>query len=91
MKTFFSANTVSLTAQAQSLGTLAGIFHLAMVLRDSVFDNQTAENFKESAEAKYHGTHNLDAATRKLCVGDALKWYSTRCILCCMYNIIYFS
>jgi fatty acid synthase len=55
------------------LGPIGGIFHLAVVLHDCLFESQTADNFKESAATKYWGTKNLDAATRRLC-GNELKW-----------------
>lgn len=58
----------------EQLGEIGGIFHLAMVLRDCLFENQNVQNFKDAAEAKYHGTKNLDEVTRKLC-GDELKWF----------------
>lgn len=55
------------------MGTLGGVFHLAVVLRDSLFENQTAQKFKEATEAKYFGTMNLDEATRKYC--SKLRWF----------------
>jgi fatty acid synthase len=57
----------------QQLGPIGGIFHLAVLLHDCLFESQTVDNFKESAATKYWGSKNLDAATRKLC-GDELKW-----------------
>ena len=44
-----------------------------MVMRDCLFENQTAKNFKDSAEAKYFGTMNLDTATRQNCC--QLRWF----------------
>lgn len=55
------------------MGPLGGVFHLAMVLRDCLFENQTIQNFKDAAEAKYFGTINLDEATRRNC--DQLRWF----------------
>uniref|UniRef100_A0A915JP64 Fatty acid synthase n=1 Tax=Romanomermis culicivorax TaxID=13658 RepID=A0A915JP64_ROMCU len=63
-----------LIKEAQHMGPLAGLFHLAMVLRDNIFENQTVQNFKESAEAKYWGTTYLDQMTRKMC-GKDLNWF----------------
>lgn len=60
-------------AQHDLEGPIGGLFHLAMVLRDCLFENQTSKNFFESAEAKYYGTKNLDVATRQLC-DENLKW-----------------
>lgn len=44
---------------------IGGIFHLAAVLGDSLFENQTAELFHEVVEIKHHGTKYLDHFTRK--------------------------
>uniref|UniRef100_A0A915PSY3 Fatty acid synthase n=1 Tax=Setaria digitata TaxID=48799 RepID=A0A915PSY3_9BILA len=63
-----------LMLQCKELGPIGGVFHLAMVLRDCLFENQNVQNFKDAAEAKYWGTLNLDAATRKAC-GKELKWF----------------
>lgn len=46
--------------EAQALGPLGGIFHLAVILRDSIFENQTTQMFNEVAVPKYHGTIFLD-------------------------------
>uniref|UniRef100_A0A914ZHK0 Fatty acid synthase n=1 Tax=Parascaris univalens TaxID=6257 RepID=A0A914ZHK0_PARUN len=67
-------DALELIAQCLSMGPLGGVFHLAMVLRDCLFENQNAQNFKDAAEAKYWGTLNLDAATRKAC-GKELRWF----------------
>ncbi|WKY15735.1 hypothetical protein Q1695_000877 [Nippostrongylus brasiliensis] len=63
-----------LIRQCLTMGRLAGVFHLAMVLRDCLFENQNVQNFKDAAEAKYYGTINLDQATRAQC-GDELRWF----------------
>lgn len=63
-----------LIRQCQEMGPVGGVFHLAMVLRDCLFENQNIQNFKDAAEAKYYGTINLDYATRKLC-DDKLRWF----------------
>ena len=44
---------------------IGGIFHLAAVLQDSLFENQTAELFHEVVDIKHHGTRYLDQFTRK--------------------------
>jgi fatty acid synthase len=56
------------------LGPLGGVFHLAMVLRDCLFENQNIQNFKDAAEAKYYGTLNIDQATREQC-DERLKYF----------------
>ncbi|CAJ0959176.1 unnamed protein product, partial [Mesorhabditis belari] len=63
-----------LVKQAQHMGPVGGLFHLAMVLRDCLFENQKVQNFKDAAEAKYYGTMNIDMATRRLC-GKEMKWF----------------
>jgi len=74
--------TVKLIKQCQELGPVGGIFHLAMVLRDCLIENQTEKNFKEAAEAKYWGTKNLDQVTRKLC-GNELRWFAVWSSISC--------
>lgn len=60
--------------QANSLAPLGGVFHLAMVLRDALFENQSADNFQQSGSAKYWGTKHLDMFTRKHCDSAKLRW-----------------
>ncbi|XP_011305442.1 fatty acid synthase [Fopius arisanus] len=43
------------------------IFNLAVVLKDNLFENQTAETFEESFKAKAWSTKNLDKLSRRLC------------------------
>jgi len=74
--------SAKLIKQCQELGPLGGVFHLAMVLRDCLFENQTVQNFKEASEAKYTGTKNLDKATRKLC-GNELRWFAVWSSISC--------
>uniref|UniRef100_A0A0N5CAY3 Fatty acid synthase n=1 Tax=Strongyloides papillosus TaxID=174720 RepID=A0A0N5CAY3_STREA len=69
------SETYSLIQQCQELGPVGGIFHLAMVLRDCLFENQNVKNFRDSAEAKYYGTMNLDNVSRKLVSNDTLRWF----------------
>ena len=59
-----------------SIYYILGVFHLAMVLRDCIFENQQIANFKEAAEAKYYGTMNLDEATREGC-DERMRWFVT--------------
>jgi fatty acid synthase, animal type len=65
---------VGLETQAQELitrifsqGTLAGIFHLAMVLDDALFLNQTVDKFEKVVHPKLNGAINLDKITRTQC------------------------
>ncbi len=55
------------------MGPIGGIFRLAMVLRDCLFENQNVRNFQEAAAPKYWGTKNLDKASREYCSAD-LRW-----------------
>ena len=43
---------------------VAGIFHLAMILRDGLMENQTEKMFQEVAASKVTGTLNLDEISR---------------------------
>ena len=65
----------ALLKEAQALGPLGGIFHLAVVLRDSLFENLTTETFHEVAGPKYHGTIHLDKLTRAKDVAKGLHWF----------------
>jgi fatty acid synthase len=46
-------------------GILGGVFHLAMVLDDGFFINQTAETWQHAIEPKLQGAINLDTCTRQ--------------------------
>jgi fatty acid synthase len=46
-------------------GTLGGVFHLAMVLDDGFFINQTPETWQNAIEPKLQGALNLDICTRQ--------------------------
>ncbi|XP_045453923.1 fatty acid synthase-like [Melitaea cinxia] len=52
---------------ANSMGTVAAIFNLAVVLEDRIFQNQTPESFKVSFAPKALVTMNLDKLSQKLC------------------------
>lgn len=53
--------------EAQAIAPLGGIFNLAMVLRDSLFENATIDDFNAVCLPKCLGVLALDRATRKLC------------------------
>ncbi|XP_042150431.1 fatty acid synthase-like [Ixodes scapularis] len=57
----------ALLQEAAALGPVGGIFNLALVLRDALLENQTAEAFEAVCRPKVAGTLHLDAASRKLC------------------------
>ncbi|CAF4240304.1 unnamed protein product, partial [Rotaria sordida] len=43
---------------------IGGIFHLAAILQDSLFENLTIEQFNQVVDIKYNGIKNLDKYTR---------------------------
>lgn len=49
---------------ADQNGPIGGIFNLALVLKDGLFENQTVENFELVCAAKVQGTKNLDKLSR---------------------------
>lgn len=52
---------------AEKQGPIDAIFNLAIVLKDSICQNQMPETFKESFKAKAWSTKKLDELSRKLC------------------------
>ncbi|XP_045521971.1 fatty acid synthase-like [Pieris brassicae] len=52
---------------AANMGPVEAIFNLAVVLKDSIFQNQTPETFKTSYGPKAQATLNLDKYSKKLC------------------------
>lgn len=56
-----------LLKSAARLGPVAGIFNLAVVLRDRIFSNQTIDSFRESLAPKAVAMTHLDVASRRLC------------------------
>lgn len=68
-------STQKLLDQANSLGKLGGIFHLAMVLNDSIFTNQTRRLFRKVTKPKIDATFFLDYLTRDLTKFDELEYF----------------
>ncbi|KAJ8963955.1 hypothetical protein NQ314_005286 [Rhamnusium bicolor] len=66
-------NTVSqsgcqqLIKESQELGSITAVFNLAVVLNDSIFEDQTPESFYTVFAPKAFSTQYLDEVTRKLC------------------------
>lgn len=56
-----------LIKQAESMGPLGGVFHLAMVLSDGLFDNQTVASFETAVKPKADTFLHLDRITRERC------------------------
>ncbi|XP_047538484.1 fatty acid synthase-like [Vanessa atalanta] len=52
---------------ANSMGTVEAIFNLAVILKDSIFENQTPQTFAISYAPKALATMNLDKLSQKLC------------------------
>ncbi|XP_047538559.1 fatty acid synthase-like [Vanessa atalanta] len=52
---------------ANAMGTVEAIFNLAVILKDSIFQNQTPDSFKTSFAPKALATMNLDKFSRKMC------------------------
>ena len=50
---------------------LGGVFHLAVVLRDALFENQNAKRFEAVLKPKSTGAANLDKTMRKLAVSPS--------------------
>lgn len=57
----------NLLVDSLSHGQIGGIFNLAAVLRDSIFENQSIEKFKESLAPKANATQYLNELSRVLC------------------------
>ena len=65
----------SIVTKARELGPLGGIFHLAVVLKDALFENQTVEAFEAVNKPKYCGALYLDEITRQTAVAQHLHWF----------------
>lgn len=63
----------NLINDAIKLGTVGGIFNLAVQLRDGLFNNQTTQKFIESMGPKAFATKYLDEISRQLC--PELKYF----------------
>ncbi|CAH1641070.1 unnamed protein product [Spodoptera littoralis] len=66
---------------ALSMGAVHAIFNLAVILKDSIFQNQTPETFKTSFAPKALATMHLDKLSRKLCrdLKDFVVFSSVSC------------
>lgn len=56
-----------LIVDATKMGTVGGIFNLAVVLRDGIFENQDVKMFAESLGPKADATKYLDEISQRLC------------------------
>ncbi|KAL1476322.1 hypothetical protein MTO96_036591, partial [Rhipicephalus appendiculatus] len=53
--------------EATAMGPVGGIFILAVLLRDGLLENQTAEAFETVFKIKIDGTRHLDELSRNMC------------------------
>lgn len=60
-------SAASLIEEANEIGPVGGIFNLAMVLKDSILENQSVESFELVCQPKVNTTIYLDKLSRKLC------------------------
>lgn len=74
----------ALIEEGSKIAPIFGIFNLAVVLKDSLFENQTVENFQTSFGAKPVATKHLDELTRRLC--PDLKY--VKLYLCSMEELL---
>ncbi|KAK9884211.1 hypothetical protein WA026_005161 [Henosepilachna vigintioctopunctata] len=56
-----------LISEAEEMGPVGGIFNLAVVLADSLLENQTKSSFEDSFNPKAVATKHLDVVTRRRC------------------------
>ena len=56
-----------LIRDSMKLGPVGGIFNLAVILKDSIFDNQDVEKFVDCMAPKAVATKHLDELSRVLC------------------------
>jgi fatty acid synthase len=66
-----NSNTIEgskqLLEDAEKLGPIGGVFHLALVLNPALIKDQTIESFRETCESKINTFVNLDKLTRISC------------------------
>ena len=78
-----NSNTIEgskgLIEEAQKLGPIGGVFHLALVLNDCLIENQTIDKFNETIESKTKIFENLDKITSRF----ESRFGIFRCLLIC--------
>ncbi|XP_013112283.2 fatty acid synthase [Stomoxys calcitrans] len=62
-----SEGCATLLEQAGKVAPVGGIFNLAVILRDAIFENQTKDMFVETFGPKARATKYLDKLSRKRC------------------------
>ncbi len=53
--------------ECNKYGPVGGVFNLAMVLHDTLVENQTVDSFREVCQPKLDGLKHLDSVTREKC------------------------
>nr|QDK64693.1 fatty acid synthase [Macrobrachium nipponense] len=71
----------ALLKEAAKEGPVGGIFHLAVVLKDALFENQTAETFYAVNHVKGDGARAIDIASRTCCPNLHL-WVAFSSVAC---------
>ncbi|XP_048759235.2 fatty acid synthase-like [Ostrea edulis] len=67
-------DTKLLVEETSQVKPVGGIFHLAMVLKDGLIENQTVDQFQSVCQPKVFGTMYLDRITRNVC-RESLDWF----------------
>lgn len=70
-----------LLKEAATEGPVGGIFHLAMILKDALLDNQDSTTFRTVNHVKGDGAVAIDEASRKLCP-DLHLWVAFSSVAC---------
>ncbi|CAG0916724.1 unnamed protein product [Notodromas monacha] len=76
------AGAEELVSYCQNIGPLVGIFHLAVVIRDGILDNQTDDEFRQVYKPKAEGFINLDKVTRSLNVSSLEHFVAFSSVSC---------
>ncbi|XP_068233154.1 fatty acid synthase [Palaemon carinicauda] len=71
----------TLLKEASKEGPVGGIFHLAVVLKDALFENQTPETFYAVNHVKGDGARAVDIASRTCCP-DLHLWVAFSSVAC---------
>lgn len=68
--------------EALKIGPVGGIFNLAVVLKDAIFENQTLKSFEESLKSKVDSTKHLSELSQVYCPHN-LKHFVTFSSVAC--------
>lgn len=76
-----SEGAAKLLKEAAAEGPVGGIFHLAMVLKDALLDNQDSSTFRAVNHVKGDGAIAIDKASRTFCP-DLHLWVAFSSVAC---------